>query len=213
MNQQIHVGDLIRQKFEELHPDKTQMWLAKQLNRTDRTVRNDFQREVMRIRKIKAYSLIIGYNFLADLNHNNFEEVDNLSLTEIETYLGAQISKAYDNYKREHPECTKKWLADKLCITEQTAGRWFHSAPVQDDLLRKLSNILGTNLFLPLAGLLNRHFDEVKAGRAGLLSFVVRDANPYRFSLYSEDYSRCQAFDLIEFFINAGMMQKELSME
>lgn len=210
MNQPIHVGNLIKQKFKELHPDKTEVWLAEQINRSDRTVRTDFKRERMRIKKIKAYSLIIGYNFLADLNHNNFEEVDNLTLTEIEIYLGAQISKAYYNYKKEHPECTKRWLAEKLCVGERTAKRLFHAAPIDDAFLHKLSNILDTNLFLPIVGILNRHFDEVKAGRAGLLSFVVRDDNPYRFTLYTEDYSRFQVFDLIEFLFNSGMMEKEL---
>lgn len=209
-NQQIHVGKLIQDKFEELHPDKTQVWLGEQLDLTDRTVRKDFKREVMRINKIKAYSVAIGYNFLADLNHNDFEDVDNLTLTEIEAYLGAQILKAYDNYKREHPECTKRWLADKLCVGERTLWRWFHSAPVDDVLLRKLSNILGTNLFTPIFGILYRHLEEVKAGRTGLLTFVVENSNSDKFTLFSEDYSRSQTFDLMDFLFNAGMMDREL---
>lgn len=213
MNQPIHVGYLIQNKFEELYPGKTQMWLAEKMNRTDRTVRNYFEKQSMRIKDIKMFSELLGYNFLAELNHNNFEELDNLTLTEIETYLAAQISKAYHNYKKTHPECTQRWLAGKLCVTEKTLSRMLECAKVDDALLRKLSNLLDTNLFTPIAGLLNRHLDEVKAGRAGLLSFTVRDAEPYKFTLYSEDCSRCQVFDLLEFLFNAGMMEKELSIK
>lgn len=218
MNQSIHVGELIQKKFEELHPDKTQMWLAEQLGRSDRTVRNYFKRQSMRIKDIKKLSVAIGYNFLADLHPDNFEEVDQLTLTEIETYLAAQISKAYDNYKQEHPECTKKWLADKLCVGERTAKRLFHSAPVDDAFLFKLSNLLGTNLFLPVAGILQRHFDEVKAGRAGLLlcinlnadTFPSFGSNSNSFTLSSEDKSRSQAFDVRKFSFMARAMEWEL---
>lgn len=213
MKQVVHVGELIEQKFRELYPDKTQDWLAEKMGCTDGNVRKYFAKRSMRIKHIKIFSEQLGYNFLAELNHNNFEELDNLTLTEIETFLGGQILKAFNNYKKTHPKCTQRWLAGELGVSAKTLKRIFTCAKVDDHQLHRLSNILETNLFTPIALILHRHLEEKKAGRAGLLSFVVHDPNPDKFALYSEDYSRCQVFDFFDFFFNAGMMEKELSMK
>ncbi len=70
----MHIGQRIKEVFDQLPKDKTIMWLATQLHCDRRNVYRIFNRNNIDIQLLQRLSLILDHDFFKDLSDSQYDK-------------------------------------------------------------------------------------------------------------------------------------------
>ncbi|WP_455673949.1 helix-turn-helix domain-containing protein [Phocaeicola sp.] len=113
MKKDIHIGSIIKKKFEE--SDMTIPQFAKLINRTRTTIYDIFNRKSIDIDLLIQISEVLDYNFLEEVYMDKKKISDNKEINETRYIVGIEVTE--EQLKDIDTENTNVILLKKLQIT------------------------------------------------------------------------------------------------